>query len=70
MIYPRVYSEKENGRWIDIINPLHPDTEVKHCIWEALQRIDILEDFRIVFRYYGMTFTPQVRFEKINGKVD
>ncbi len=70
MIYPRLYTEADHGRWIDIIDPCHPDTEVKYCISDALKIINLLEDFKIVFRNKDGTFTKQVRYERINGKMD
>jgi len=70
MIYPRLYTETDHGRWIDIISPVDSDNEIKHCIQNAIKRTNFLEDFKIVFRNKDGTFTPQVRYEKISGQMD
>lgn len=69
MIYPNRWNEVDHGRWIDIINPIHVEREIAHCISEALKRIEFLEDFKIVFRYSpNGTAGTQVRFERIHER--
>jgi hypothetical protein len=68
MIYPKLYSETDNGRWIDVIDPKNPENELKQCIYDAIKRINFLEDFKIVFDFKIGTFTPKVRFERINER--
>ena len=66
MIYSKIYTEKDHGRWIDIINPANPKNELQHCIADAIKGTKFMEDFKIVFELYGMAFTPRVRYERIS----
>jgi hypothetical protein len=68
MIYPRLYTEADHGRWVDIINPTDPSNEIRLCLSDAVKRTNFLEDFKIVFRSSGATFIPQVRYERISGR--